>query len=301
MQQRAASVKLVTLPEAGKAFLAYLKIEKSYSDATLKAYERDLRSFAMVQPDLLSTEPNDIKRFIASLNREGLAASSISRVLSCLRSFFRYALREGWCAKNPAAVVRNPKGKTRLPKVLNVDQLNRALDSEARSDLEKRDLAMYELMYSAGLRLAELVAIDIKDLDLHEKCVHVVGKGNKERIAPVGKAAIVAIQSWLSVRGTFSPGDPLFTTTHGRRLSPRSVQIRLKAFGVKHFGSSGLHPHMLRHSFATHMLESSGDLRAVQELLGHENISTTQIYTHLDAGYLARVYARAHPRAKRQS
>lgn len=289
------------LPKAGEEFLTYLKVEKGYALATLTAYERDLRLFCNEQDDILSATPNGVKRFIARLSQNGLAASSISRVLSCLRSFYRYAIREGWCAVNPALVIRNPKGSSRLPKTLDVDQINYLLDVEPQTRLEKRDRAMFELMYSGGIRLQELVGIDIKDVDLNEGLVHVLGKGDKARLAPIGKAANKAIRDWLRTRAQFEMSDPLFTSTKGNRLSPRSVQQRLKAFGVKRLGSSGLYPHMLRHSFATHVLESSGDLRAVQELLGHENISTTQVYTHLDSGYLSKIYERAHPRAKRQS
>lgn len=289
------------LPQVCDAFLTHLRIEKDYSVATIAAYERDLRLFCGEQGNLLSATPNDVKQFIARLNQKGLAASSISRNLSSLRSFFRYAIREGWCTANPADVVRNPKGKSRLPKTLDVDQMNYLLDVEPQTRLEKRDRAMFELMYSGGIRLQELVGIDVKDVDLNEGLVHVIGKGNKARLAPIGRAAKKAIHAWLGTRGRFELSDPLFTSQQGKRLSPRSVQIRLKNYGVKQLGSSGLHPHVLRHSFATHLLESSGDLRAVQELLGHENISTTQVYTHLDSGYLAKVYEQAHPRAKRQS
>lgn len=288
------------LPRVAAEFLTHLRIEKEYSAATLSAYERDLRLFCEEQDDVLTASPNSVKRFIAKLSQKGLAASSISRVLSCLRSFYRYAVREGCCTVNPAAVIRNPKGKSRLPKTLDVDQINYLLDVAPKTLLEKRDRAMFELMYSGGIRLQELIGIDVKDIDLSEGLVHVVGKGNKARLAPVGRAAKKAIHDWLLTRGQFELNDPLFTSKHGNRLSARSVQKRLKAYGVKELGSSGLHPHMLRHSFATHMLESSGDLRAVQELLGHENISTTQVYTHLDSAYLSKVYERAHPRAKRK-
>ena len=294
-------MKNKVLPQVCEEFLTHLRIEKEYSVATLAAYERDLRLFCDEQRNVLSATPSSVKQFMARLSQKGLASSSISRTLSCLRSFYRYAIREGWCTANPAGVIRNPKGKSRLPKTLDVDQMNYLLDVEPQTRLEKRDRAMFELMYSSGIRLQELVGIDIKDVDLNEGLVHVIGKGKKARLAPVGTAAKRAIHDWLSTRGHFELSDPLFTSRQGKRLSPRSIQTRLKMYGVKQLGSSGLHPHMLRHSFATHMLESSGDLRAVQELLGHENISTTQVYTHLDSGYLAKVYERAHPRAKRQS
>ena len=217
-----------SLPEVGENFLEHLRIEKEYSPATLTAYERDLHLFANEQPDLLSASSNDIKRFIARLNHDGLAASSISRVLSCLRSFFKYALREGLCTSNPATVVRNPKGKSRLPKTMDVDQMNYLLDVSAETPIEKRDLAMFELLYSAGIRLAELVGIDINDVDLRNRQVFVTGKGNKTRYAPIGKDAAHAIRDWLSCRETFEPSDPLFTSKRGTRLTPRSVQLRLK-------------------------------------------------------------------------
>lgn len=290
-----------TLPPACEDFLAHLKVEKDYSAETITAYRRDLESFADEHDDVLVATHADIKRFIAGLNHRGLAASSISRALSCLRSFYRFANREGLCSSNPAMVVRNPKSRSRLPKTLDVDQVNHLLDATPKSSIEKRDHAMFELLYSAGIRLAELVGTNIGDVDLNEGFVHVLGKGSKERIAPIGRAAIEAIQSWLRTRDDLDVNAPLFVTAQGKRLAPRSVQARLKMYGAKRLGSSGLHPHMLRHSFATHVLESSGDLRAVQEMLGHENIGTTQVYTHLDSSYLAKVYERAHPRARRQT
>ena len=282
-------------------FISYLKVERGYASATVAAYERDLRKVLDEAGDVLSLSAKELKQLIASLNREGYAPTSISRVLACLRSFYNFAIEQGWCADNPAAIVRNPKSRSRLPKTLDVDQVNYLLDSAAETPIQKRDLAMFELLYSAGIRLTELVGLDIKDVDLSQGHVRVLGKGNKERIAPVGERARIAIQAWLRERGVLDLDEPLFTTLKGKRLAARSVQARLKSFGIDRLGSSGLHPHLMRHSFATHMLESSGDLRAVQELLGHENISTTQIYTHLDSGYLSKVYSKAHPRAKRQS
>ena len=289
------------LPSVCESFIDHLKFEKNFSSATITAYQRDLRSFVGSHPNILQASSDDIKKFIADLNRRGQGPSSIARLLSCLRSFYRYALREGLCAVNPAAVVRNPKGRSRLPKTLDVDQVNYLLNERPESDLEVRDCAMFELMYSSGIRLKELVGLNVNDVDLNEGFVHVLGKGNKERIAPVGRAAIEAIRVWLATRKSLDLTSPLFTSRLRQRLSPRSVQLRLKKFSMQRIGTNGVNPHMLRHSFATHMLESSGDLRAVQTMLGHENIGTTQVYTHLDAGYLAKVYAQAHPRAKRKT
>lgn len=283
-------------------FLTFLTVEKQYAPTTISAYGRDLKSFFDFQrgKDPKSIDADDIKRFVAELNQDGLAASSIGRLLSCLRSFFNFAIREGHCTTNPAALVQNPKGKSRLPRTLDVDQMNALLTAKAETPIEKRDLAIWELLYSAGLRLAELVNIDIADLDLKEGLVCVTGKGNKSRFVPVGSKATTAITNWLSSRGVYDTSDPLFTSMQGRRLTPRAVQYRLKSYGAKQMGTDGLYPHMFRHSFATHMLESSGDLRAVQELLGHENISTTQVYTHLDMSYMTKVYNASHPRANRK-
>lgn len=288
-------------PTEFDAFINHIKIEKGYAAATVSAYERDLQKLLDCYDDVLALSANDVKQFIARLNQDGLTGSSISRVLSCLRSFYKYAIEQDWCTENPAAIVRNPKSRSRLPKTLDVDQINYLLDAKVETPIQKRDLAMFELLYSAGIRLAELVGLDVKDLDVKQGYVRVLGKGNKERIAPVGQSAMKAIQAWLGVRSTISLDAPLFTTLKDKRLSARAVQSRLKLFGIERLGSSGLHPHLMRHSFATHLLESSSDLRAVQEMLGHENISTTQVYTHLDGSYLSRVYAQAHPRAKRRS
>ena len=291
------------LPNSINEFISYLSFEKQYSQATIDSYRRDLRKLIEFcdSRDPNELTPEDIRRFIANLNRGGLAASSISRILSCLRSFYRFLNREGICAINPATVVRNPKGEHRLPRTLDVDQMHRLLTTSAKTPIEKRDVAMFELLYSSGIRVSELVGIDVADIHLREAQVFVTGKGNKERVVPVGKFAVEAITTWLAVRGVFDSQDALFTNNRGQRLSVRSVQNRLKMFGINRLGTDGIHPHMMRHSFATHVLESSGDLRAVQEMLGHENIGTTQIYTHLDLQYLTRVYRDAHPRAKQQS
>lgn len=281
-------------------FITFLRVEKHYADATINAYSRDLKLFLEFVgcTDAASVTTADVKRFMAKMSQDGLAASSISRMLSSIRSYFHYMIRQDLCTSNPATAVRNPKSKSRLPKTLDVDQMDALLRMEAKTVLEKRDLAMWELLYSSGLRVAELVGINITDLNLKEGFLVVTGKGNKTRYTPVGAHARKAIADWLAERGEYEASDPLFSSRKGQRLTTRAVQARLKAFGVKQLGSTGMHPHMFRHSFATHLLESSGDLRAVQELLGHENLSTTQVYTQLNLSHLKKVYNQAHPRAK---
>ena len=289
------------------AFLDYLKFEKDYSHNTLAAYRRDLARFTghAHQPPHRITH-HHINAFVAHLHSQGLAPRSIQRTLSSVRSFFRFLEERARINGNPAAGVRAPKKRNRLPHTLDADQASRLFDFEARTPRQKRDKAMLELLYGSGLRLSELVGIDLGDLDLAGGFVTVLGKGRKTRQVPLGRHCIAAIRDWLAVH-PLSAGDgrvPLFTgrtsARGGTRISPRTVQARLKQLGVTQLGSSDLHPHMLRHSFASHLLESSGDLRAVQELLGHSDLGTTQIYTHLDFQHLARVYDAAHPRAEAQ-
>ena len=242
-----------------------------------------------------------VRLFIAQLNREGLSGRSIQRHLSSLRSFYRYLIREEKVLTNPAQVVQAPKAGKRLPSTLDVDQVSGLLDHvEQESFIGCRDKAMMELFYSSGLRLAELARLDCRDIDLADKLVYVTGKGNKARVLPIGGQALKAIQLWLETRdkeGLFE-AVALFITKQGGRLGVRSIQQRLKYWGKKQGISDHVHPHRLRHAFASHMLEATGDLRAVQELLGHADISTTQVYTHVDFQHLAKVYDGAHPRAK---
>jgi len=221
-------------------------------------------------------------------------------MLSSVRSFFRYLQKQGVIEANPTANAKTPKSKRRLPRTLDADNMAQLFDFEAKTPLDKRDLAMLELFYGSGVRLAELVGIDLCDLDLHGGFVTVTGKGNKVRQVPLGAPCVAAIESWLAVRGPVNGRAPLFTSRGERRIARRTVQQRLKRLGEARLSSNALHPHLLRHSFASHLLESSGDLRAVQELLGHSDISTTQIYTHLDFQHLAKVYDAAHPRASKQ-
>ena len=279
-------------------FLHHLKIEKRYSPHTLSGYSRELRKFrSYYDGDLTATMTHDITHYIGRLRQQGLKPKSIQRALSAIRSFYNYLQRLGEVAVNPAAAVRAPRAKHTLPQVLDTDQAARLFDAAVKTPAELRDRAMLELFYGAGLRLTELVQLNVTDVDLQTGFARVLGKGNKARQAPLGRYCISAIRAWLDQRGPVSVDAPLFTGRSNGRISPRTVQTRLKKIAVQQLGDNALHPHMLRHSFATHMLESSGDLRAVQELLGHSDIATTQIYTHLDFQHLARVYDAAHPRA----
>ena len=288
------------------AFTEYLQVERQVSVHTLSAYRSDLAKvldFAKLQgldrwPDL---QVAHLRELVAQLYKGGLSGRSIARLLSAVRALYAYLIREGVCQHDPAAGIRPPKGPRKLPKVLDVDRAQQLLDSPVADDFAAcRDHAILELLYSSGLRLSELVGLNIADIDLSEGLVVVLGKGNKQRMLPVGSKAVAAIEHWLTVRGQVKSQDQaLFIGVRGRRMSPQLVRERVRQAGVRDLGQH-LHPHMLRHSFASHILESSHDLRAVQELLGHADISTTQIYTHLDFQHLAQVYDQAHPRARRK-
>ena len=289
-----------------KMFVLHLEQERRMSIHTVSAYQRDLNRCIvfMEEHDLLMwnvMKTKQVRLFIAQLNRGGLSGRSIQRHLSSLRSFYRYLIREEKVLTNPAQVVQAPKAGKRLPSTLDVDQVSGLLDHvDQESFIGCRDKAMMELFYSSGLRLAELARLDCRDIDLADKLVYVTGKGNKARVLPIGGQALKAIQLWLETRdkeGLFE-AVALFITKQGGRLGVRSIQQRLKYWGKKQGISDHVHPHRLRHAFASHMLEATGDLRAVQELLGHADISTTQVYTHVDFQHLAKVYDGAHPRAK---
>ena len=239
-----------------------------------------------------------MRAHLGRLHARGRSPRTIARVLSSLRAFFTFAVRHEALPANPAAGIAGPKRGKPLPRALDIDRAARLFDAKARSKTELRDRAMVEVLYGCGVRLAELVGIDLKDVDLANGFATVTGKGNKTRIVPLGEPALEAIRAWLATRPGALPGAPLFTGRGEARISPRTVQLRLKRLSAAELGTDALHPHMLRHSFASHLLESSGDLRAVQELLGHADIATTQIYTHLDFQHLAKVYDAAHPRAK---
>ncbi len=283
-------------------FLNYLRIQKRYSENTLAAYRRDLAALlAELEVAWTEVQPHHIAACIAKWHAKGLSPRTLQRMLSSVRRFFSYLEKQGLVSLNPAAHARAPKARNKLPRALDADKTARLFEFEAKTARGKRDLAMLELFYGSGVRLAELVGIDLKHLDLRGGFVTVTGKGNKVRRVPLGRPCIVAIENWLAERGPVDYKAPLFTGRGERRINPRTVQQRLKRLGGAQLGSNVLHPHMLRHSFASHLLESSGDLRAVQELLGHADIATTQIYTHLDFQHLAKVYDTAHPRAAKQT
>ena len=296
----------IELEQSATEFLTYLRDVRQLSPHTLSNYQRDLISLqkycqAHDKRSAAELVEADIRAWVSLMHRRGLSGSSIQRSLSAARSFYNYLGRESGRLRNPAASVQAPRQPRKLPKTLDADQVDKYLSFDSESELALRDRAMAELFYSSGLRLAELAAVDVSDIDPHSKLLTVTGKGNKTRTVPVGRVALEAIQHWLQVRP--AAGDEsaaLFTSSRGGRISVRNIQARLKLQGRKAGMHQDVHPHMLRHSFASHMLESSGDLRAVQELLGHANISTTQIYTHLDFQHLAKVYDAAHPRAKRR-
>ncbi|MBM2855025.1 MAG: recombinase XerC [Steroidobacteraceae bacterium] len=288
-------------------YLAHLRTERRLSPNTESSYRRDLGALtAFCDVERLATwtklDNFHIRTFAAREHRDGLGPRSVQRRLSALRGFFNYLIREKVIEANPAADIRAPKAARRLPKTLDVDQVASLLTRKTADPLSRRDLAMLELLYSSGLRLAELVGLDVGDLDLADRTVRVLGKGSKTRILPVGRQAITTLRTWLSDRATIvKPGVmALFVGQSGRRIGGRAVQQRIRRWAAGSELGIPVHPHLLRHSFATHLLESSRDLRGVQELLGHADISTTQVYTHLDFAHLARVYDEAHPRARRR-
>ncbi len=276
------------------------------SPHTVSAYRRDLLALASHAAeaglrDWVEIDAGHIEGFIAACHRRGLGGRSLQRRLSAIRAFYRYLERAGRVSRNPAEGLRAPKAQKRLPEVLDVDQSARLMAIPGTDPLAIRDRALLELIYSSGLRVSEAVGLDLADLDLVEREVRVTGKGNKRRIVPVGRYAVESMQSWLPVRAECTRPEEraVFVGRRGRRLSVRAVQKRLYEWGIRQGLDQRVHPHMLRHSFASHLLESSGDLRAVQELLGHADIATTQVYTHLDFQHLAKVYDATHPRAGR--
>jgi integrase/recombinase XerC len=287
-----------------QGFLAYLNNERNYSPLTAENYARDVHRLIALAgttplPDLKS---HHIRRYIAQLHSSGLGGRSLARVLSAWRGFYSYLMRDHHCPSNPCVGLRAPKSPKTLPHALSPDEAVKLVEMQVVTPLDIRDKAMFELLYSSGLRLAELVSLDPIDIDLADASVRVTGKGNKTRIVPLGSHAISALKAWLEVRDPIAKPDEtaLFIGKNGARISPRTVQLQLRQWGIKQGIATGVHPHLLRHSFATHVLQSSGDLRAVQEMLGHASISTTQVYTHLDFQYLAKIYDSAHPRAKRK-
>lgn len=287
-------------------FLSHLIRERRLSPHTAEGYGHDVRVLLELTQEqetaLHDLQIHQIRRFIARLHGRGLGGKSLARMLSAWRGFFNYLARDHGFTRNPCTGVRPPKSPKSLPKALSPDQATRLVSFPQSDPLAVRDRAMFELLYSSGLRLSELISLSLGDVSFADATVRVIGKGNKTRVVPVGSHALQALQAWLPVRESLPHGNEsaLFLSQRGDAISPRAVQSRLKAWGIKQGLPSHVHPHMLRHSFASHVLQSSGDLRAVQEMLGHASISTTQVYTHLDFQYLAKVYDQAHPRAKRK-
>ena len=299
-------VKSSALGFVGK-FQQYMGTERRLSAHTASNYARDLA--ALVEycdknsiDEWKQIDSQHVRMFAARSHAGGLAPRSVQRRLSAVRSFFRFLLRERVLTANPATDIRAPKVGRHLPHTLDTDQVGRLLDMPADAPLAVRDLALMELFYSSGLRLSELVDLDQTDLDLRDKTVRVTGKGRKTRIVPVGRKAVAALTDWHKTRAGMAKPDEtaLFVGRNGRRIGQRAVQLRVAAAACRQGLSVKVHPHLFRHSFATHLLESSQDLRGVQELLGHADISTTQVYTHLDFQHLARMYDKAHPRARRK-
>ncbi|HUI99064.1 MAG TPA: tyrosine recombinase XerC [Usitatibacter sp.] len=285
-------------------YLASLRTGRRLAAHTLAAYGRDARLLESLagERDPAALTGHDIRRYLSALHGKGLAPRSLARVLSAWRGFYDWLVRHREAASNPCAGVRAPKAARRLPEALSPDEAVRLVSIEDESELGARDRALFELAYSSGLRVSELTGIDIDALDARTGEARVTGKGSKTRIVPVGRAALEAIAAWLAVRGKIArPGESaMFVGRSGKRLAPREVQRRIKRRAALAGIEADVHPHMLRHSFASHLLQSSGDLRAVQEMLGHASIASTQVYTHLDFQHLAKVYDAAHPRARRK-
>ncbi|ADJ27379.1 tyrosine recombinase XerC [Nitrosococcus watsonii] len=288
-------------------FLLHLQYERGLSPQTVVSYRRDLaKVMAFCGRNGIGNwqalDAQKVRALVAAYHQTGLSGRSIQRLLSALRSFYVYLQRENIVDHNPAQGISAPRGKRALPPTLDVDQAAQLLNTKPCGDLLLRDQAILELFYSSGLRLAELVGLNLSALDLDTALVRVVGKGAKTREVPLGRRAKAALLAWLPIRaGWISQSqEAVFVTRRGRRLSPRAVQKRLRLWGLRQGFDVAIHPHRLRHAFASHLLESSGDLRAVQELLGHADISTTQIYTHLDFQHLAKIYDQTHPRARKK-
>jgi len=297
-------------------FLNHLRDERRLSAHTISAYRRDLEKFTdfLTRREITTLRQLVIaqaRMFPAQLNQSGLSSRSIQRALSAVRTLYRYLLRESKVAINPFLTARDvghrqavtaPRAERRLPPTLSIEEIAQLVTIDPRTDLDRRDRAILELFYSSGLRLAELSGLDLGDLDLGDAVVRVMGKGAKTRIVPIGGYAREAVLAWLNVRPACAreSEQALFVNRSGTRLGARAIQQRVAVWAQRQGLGRRVHPHMLRHSFASHVLESSSDLRAVQELLGHADISTTQVYTHLDFQHLAQVYDNAHPRARRK-
>ena len=287
-----------------KEYLVFVSQVKNLSENTTKSYQRDLKKLCLFLESLKIKDYTDVSMDICSawigdLFSQNNNPRSIQRHLSSAKGFFRFLKKNNLIATSPFELVTAPKSASNLPEVLTPEDVEQLLNFKPSSLIEIRDLAIVEMMYSSGLRVSETVNINVSDFEEGMDFLRVLGKGSKTRLVPIGRFAISAINNWLSERDKIvSNTDALFLNSKGTRLTVRSVQLRLKKMALKQ-GLPPIHPHMLRHSFATHMLESSGDLRTIQELLGHSSLSTTQIYTKLDYQHLAKIYDQAHPRAKK--
>lgn len=299
-------------PESVQVFMTYLDVEKRSSVATLRSYEKDLEQFedflkerkkSLANPGKITAD--HIRAWLSRLHGQKLAKSTMSRKLSSLRSFFKYMVKHRFIAADPMVGIRNPKQEIRQPRALNVDQAVSIMDSHVGAEpQDKRDLALVELLYGSGLRVSEAISLDMFDADISGGVVRVSGKGNKERLSPLSDAACKALDDYLAVRSELSPAleeQALFVGNRGGRINRRQVNRILARMAEQAGVFGGVHPHMMRHSFASHMLQSGADMRSVQELLGHENLSTTQRYTHLNLQQIMNVYDKAHPLAGNQS
>ena len=293
--------------ELTEQFELYLKNELRLSIHTLKAYVSDiggLQEFCRANNiTFLNIKNTELTSYTRHLYTQGLSAKSITRKISSFKSFFQYLIKHNILRSNPCLGIKAPKAKKRLPKTLNVDEISRLLNVKLTNHTKMRDHAIFELIYSSGLRVSEVVGLNIEDVAMDDQILTVRGKGNKMRALPFGNVAKAALNKWMDHRIKISSAEDraIFLSKSGQRLSIRSVQKSIRSWGIKAGINQKLSPHILRHSFATHMLESSKDLRLVQELLGHESLSTTQIYTHLDFDHLSKVYDNAHPRSKKPS
>jgi len=287
-----------------EGFLSHLAHERRLSSNTVESYARDVRKLLQLVDEAVIAEvqAHQARRMVAQLHARGLDGRSLARMLSAWRAFFRYLARDHAFTRNPFQGLKAPKSAKTLPNALSPDEASKLMTIRSDEPMDVRDHAMFELFYSSGLRLAELTGLKLEDLNEGDETVRLTGKGSKTRIVPVGRFAREALERWLHLRAALAkPGErAVFLNRAGRAVSPRTIQYRLKAWAAKQGLSQSVRPHMLRHSFASHILQSSGDLRAVQEMLGHSSISTTQIYTHLDFQYLAKAYDAAHPRAKKR-
>ena len=285
-------------------YLTFLEKERRLSSHTVKNYRRDLELLNLEFSDCLADiTTHDIRRLVATLHAKGRGGKTLSRALSAWRGYFNFLIERRSYKHNPCLGIRPPKKDKRLPKALSPDEIIQLLETEETDEKGIRDQAMFELCYSSGLRLSELTSVTMKELDLIDGTIRVTGKGNKTRIVPVGQKATTAIRRWIEVRESLNKpiSNLLFPNKNNQPLSSRTIQHRLTQWTKKQGLGQNVHPHMLRHSFASHLLQSSGDLRAVQEMLGHASISTTQVYTHLDWQHLAKIYDQSHPRAKRKN